>query len=148
MKHPVTLAPPVTPEQWSSYHELRRAVLFENRGRFGVYDENHPDEFLPNNYPMLLYRGSEGVGAVRIDIDPEARIVTFRRVAIRQDLQRQGLGRMMMEEAEAFARGRGCRVFVAHVARDAVGFYEKLGYRLDLGFKGSVVESPRMVKRD
>jgi hypothetical protein len=30
---------------WRVYHAIRRKALFENRGRFGVYNENHSDEF-------------------------------------------------------------------------------------------------------
>ena len=34
------------------YHAIRLA-LFENRGRFGVYNENHPDEFEKDNHPLI-----------------------------------------------------------------------------------------------
>jgi hypothetical protein len=37
-----TLRRPENEEEWRVYHEIRRKVLFENRDRFGVYDENHP----------------------------------------------------------------------------------------------------------
>lgn len=29
---------------WSTYHDIRRIVLFEEKGRFGLYNGNHPDE--------------------------------------------------------------------------------------------------------
>jgi hypothetical protein len=63
-------------------------VLFEARGHFGVYDENHPDETVPTNHPKLLLYGLEPVGTVRIDID--GAVAALRRVAIRANLQRQG----------------------------------------------------------
>jgi hypothetical protein len=36
---------PSSDDEWSAYHMIRRKVLFENRGSFGVYNENHPDNF-------------------------------------------------------------------------------------------------------
>ena len=134
------------PEQWRDYHDLRRIVLFESRGRYGVYDDTHPDEHAPGNYPMLLYQGDVAVGAIRIDLLPDHETGIFRRVAIQKDWQRQGLGRTLMEQAEAFALSHGCPIFVANVARDAIGFYLKLGYQFDEGSDALNQENPRMTK--
>jgi hypothetical protein len=44
---------------WQVYHAIRREVLFEARGLFGVYDENRPDERAPGNHSkLLLVRGA------------------------------------------------------------------------------------------
>ena len=140
------LEPVKESEQWHDYHDLRRVVLFESRGRIGVYDENHPDENAPGNHPMLFYKDGAAVGAVRIDLNPEEQTATFRRVAIREDQQRHGLGRSLMGQAESFAALHRCTFFVANVARDAVGFYEKLGYRYDSGSPENHPYNPRMIK--
>jgi GNAT superfamily N-acetyltransferase len=101
------LAPPSTPEQWQAYHNMRRKILWENRGRFGVYVENHPDEFLPDNHPMLLFLRDEPIGVVRIDIVKEENRAIMRRVAIKESEQRKGHGRKLVELAEQFARDKG-----------------------------------------
>lgn len=45
--------------------------------------------------------------------------------------QRQGLGRELMARAEAEAKSRGCRnAYLDTFDFQAVGFYERLGYRL------------------
>jgi GNAT superfamily N-acetyltransferase len=117
---------PIDDELWRAFHDIRRMVLFEARGRFGVYDEAHLDDRAPGNYPKLLMFRGEPVGVVRIDIDgPTARL---RRVAIRSDLQRRGHGRALLSLAEAFARRHGCQTLVSHVAPDAAGFYERCGF--------------------
>jgi hypothetical protein len=38
---------------WAAYHDIRRRVLFEERGS-GAYDENHPDDRLAGNHPKVL----------------------------------------------------------------------------------------------
>ena len=36
------LISPSSDEEWSSYHRIRRTILFEKRGQFGVDDPNRP----------------------------------------------------------------------------------------------------------
>ena len=123
------LVSPTDASSRRSYHDIRRDVLFEARGRGDVYDENHPHEHVPGNHPkLLLYRG-DPVGVIRIDVaSPRA---LLRRVAIRADVQRSGHGRVLLSLAERFAAEHGCRQLESHVASDAVGFYQKCGFVID-----------------
>jgi len=61
-----------------------------------------------------------------VDINGEQAI--FRRVAVREDLQRSGHGRALLALAESFAQTKGCNHIWSNVAPDAVGFYERCGY--------------------
>jgi len=120
------LRTPSTSEEWQAYHDIRRKVLFENRGQFGVYDQNHPDEHRDGNHPLLLIRNGEPIGVIRVDISGTQAI--FRRVAIREDFQRLGHGRVLLALAESFAQSKGCNHISSEVAHDAVGFYQRCGY--------------------
>jgi GNAT superfamily N-acetyltransferase len=123
------LVTPTTKSEWDSYHQIRREVLFEARGQFGVYNPDHPDERASGNHPkLLIYRG-EPVGVVRIDID--GRVAALRRVAIRADLQRRGHGRALLTLTERFAQSAGCTRLVSFVAPDAVPFYQRFGFVID-----------------
>ena len=124
-----SLRAPANDEEWRTYHAIRRRVLFENRGLFGVYNETHPDEFARGNHPMLLLHGGESIGVIRIDVDGELAI--FRRVAIREDVQRCGHGKVMLSLAADFALGKGCRLVKSYVNPEAVGFYERCGFNHD-----------------
>jgi len=49
---------------------------------------------------------------------------------VEEDMRRRGLGRRLMEEAEAFADGRDCvGCFVQSATFQAPEFYKRLGYR-------------------
>lgn len=122
------LSPVATPEEWKTYHDIRRKILWENRGKLGEYQENHPDEFHPQNHPMLLYYKGTPVGVVRIDLEPEKGHAIMRKVAIVEDQQRLGHGRKLVELVEQFALENGCHFMVVSSAEDAVVFYEKCGY--------------------
>ena len=138
------LISPASPNQWRAYHDIRRQVLFEARGQFGVYDENRPDDRAAGHHPKLLVYGDEPIGVVRIDIDGTTAIL--RRVAIRSDIQRLGHGRALLSLAQRFAESAGCVTLTSFVAPDAVGFYERCGFAIEEG-RDSGGKSVFMTKR-
>lgn len=121
------LRAPANEAEWQSYHEIRRAVLWGGSRQGSVYDPNRPDERLPNRFARILFFEDVPVGVLRIDIEPPKAI--FRRVAVRVEHQRKGHGRVMLMLAEEFARKHGCVCVRSGVAPDAVGFYERCGFR-------------------
>lgn len=121
------LISPASPAQWDVYNDIRRIILFERRGRFGVYDPHHPDEFKTNHFPKLLLFDKKPVGVIRIDIDGE--VARFRRVAIAAEQQRQGYGRTLLRLSEVFSIEHKAARVEASVATDAVEFYRRCGYR-------------------
>ena len=122
------LVEPQSDADWSAYHDIRRRILFERRGEHGVYDANLPGERAPGHHPKLLVHASQYLGVVRIDVAGEK--AYLRRVAIDEPYQRQGFGRTLLALAEAFARAHSVTRVESSVARDAVPFYLKCGYRL------------------
>jgi len=56
--------------------------------------------------------------------------IRLRQMAVLNDLQGKGIGRALMNFAENLARDRGFRVIRMHARSNAVGFYEKVGYRV------------------
>jgi len=123
------LKTPQTEEEWRAFHAIRRKVLFENRGKSEAYIENHPDDSKPGNHPLILVYGDAIVGVLRLDI--VAPVAWLRRVAIREELQRQGYGRVLLSLAETFAIEEGCTEMRSNAAVEAVGFYERCGYLRD-----------------
>jgi GNAT superfamily N-acetyltransferase len=140
------LVSPTDEGAWRRYHDIRREVLFEARGRFGVYNENHPDDKVDGHHAKLLLHRGDPVGVVRIDISGEDAVL--RRVAVCSDAQRRGHGRALLSLAQQFAVANGCGRLASHVAPDAVRFYEKCGFSVATNpdARGSAGESVFMTK--
>lgn len=120
------LRAPRTSEDWAALHDIRRKVLFENRGKHDSYIQNHPDDFKTGHHPLVFLYEGEVIGVIRIEVGEKA--AWFRRVAIREDLQRLGHGRVLLRLAEAFAKVEGCTEVRCNAAVDATGFWERCGY--------------------
>jgi N-acetylglutamate synthase-like GNAT family acetyltransferase len=121
------LVPVSTPEQWSTYHAIRLAELFEAHGNGALYDPDHPDEHRPDHFPLLLKLDARPIGATRVDLVARG-VAGFRGVAIMRPEQHHGHGRILNERSEAFARARGARKIVVNAHPTAVGYWERLGF--------------------
>lgn len=55
--------------------------------------------------------------------------VRLRQMAVSPVLQGKGIGRVLMNFAENVARDKGFKKINMHARKNAVGFYEKLGYK-------------------
>ena len=124
------LRPPGSDDEWLAFHAIRRKVLFENRGKRESYIENHPDDFKAGHHPLILLYKGDVIGVIRVEVTET--VAWFRRVAIREDLQRLGHGRVLLRLAEGFAKTKGCSEVRSNAAVEAVGFYERCGYSRDL----------------
>ena len=68
----------------------------------------------------------------------------LRQMAVQNNLQGKGLGASMMNFAEILARDKGYKKLIMHARETALGFYEKLGYKV-VGDKFSEVTIPHFV---
>ena len=126
-----------TDSDWRKYHSLRRRVLWERRG-LTKYDDNHADEYRPDNHPLLLKLNGRVIGTVRLDEFGSA-TGAVRLVAIEPGLQGQGHGRVLSEHVENYARRLGITKLYVNAAPEAVGYYEKLGWEPEVWDKGELV---------
>lgn len=118
---------PATPSEWQAYHDIRRVELFENKGRFGIYDPDYPDELDPRNTRLLLSDGDRPLGTARFDDSGDGTGIV-RLVAVLAAEQGRGHGRAMQALLDAFAGARGIHTLYINAAPEAVGFYEKCGW--------------------
>ncbi len=54
----------------------------------------------------------------------------LRQMAVQNNLQGKGIGASMMNFAELVARDKGFKKLIMHARKTALGFYEKLGYKV------------------
>lgn len=55
----------------------------------------------------------------------------LRQMAVDGTLQQKGIGRLLVEAAEAYGRDNNFKQIVLHARKHAIGFYEKLGYQTE-----------------
>lgn len=120
-----------TDAEWAAMHDIRRRVLFApRRHRMKIdYDENHPDDRAENNVPHVLMLDEAPIGVARLDLKGDHAVV--RLVAIEPGRQGQGFGAMMDKMLTEKAWQLGVKQLRVNAAPDAVGFYEKAGWRLE-----------------
>ena len=83
------------------------------------YDEFHLTA-RDNDYQLIGYLSLRQSGDKQ---------VKMRQVVVANDLQGKGIGKIMVEYSETFARLRGYNQMVLHARINAVPFYLKLGYK-------------------
>lgn len=76
---------------------------------------------------LLLKLNGEAIGVLTLDCFQEKSAAT-RCVAIREDHQGRGHGRVMASLTRAFAKSSGCTTLCVNAGPDAEGFYRTLGF--------------------
>ncbi len=127
------LRAPRSSGEWARYHDVRRRCIFEKYNGKGSpyyceYDPDWPDERQRDNHPLIFLADDVVIGTIRIDIKPQQRMAVFRLIAIDDPWQAQGLGSVMLDKAEAFARERGSERICLNSVRNAYGFYLRHGF--------------------
>lgn len=103
---------------------LRYAVLRKPLGLFFT-DEQLATE--KDNYHFGAYDGDTLVGTLQLVPEAHGRM-KMKQVAVDPARQGEGIGAIMLEAAEAFARDKGFIIMYCHARDTAVHFYEKSGY--------------------
>lgn len=68
----------------------------------------------------------------------------LRQMAVQNNQQGKGIGASMMNFAEIIARDKGFKKLIMHARETAVGFYEKLGYKI-VGDRFTEVTIPHFI---
>lgn len=82
-----------------------------------------------NNMLIGAFEDDDMLGCcMLVEKNPET--VRLRQMAVLNDLQGKGIGRALMNFAENLGRDRGYKIMSMHARKNAVGFYEKMGYKV------------------
>lgn len=81
-----------------------------------------------NNLLIAAYEDDHMLGCCML-VEEEPGTVRLRQMAVANPLQGKGIGRVMIQFAENLARDRGYRRITMHARKNALGFYEKMGYK-------------------
>ena len=80
------------------------------------------------NLLIAAYEDDQMLGCCML-VEEGPQTVRLRQMAVKNDLQGKGIGRALMNFAENLARDRGYKTLTMHARKNALGFYEKMGYR-------------------
>jgi ribosomal protein S18 acetylase RimI-like enzyme len=81
-----------------------------------------------HNLMMAAYEDEHILGCCML-VEEDLQTVRLRQMAVINDLQGKGIGKALMQFAENLARDRGYKKITMHARQNAIGFYEKMGYR-------------------
>jgi ribosomal protein S18 acetylase RimI-like enzyme len=113
-----------TPE-YQQMVQLRDDILRKPLGLKFAPDELESEK---DNLLMAAYEDDEMLGCCML-VEEGKETVRLRQMAVINDLQGKGIGRALMTFAENLARDRGYKRITMHARDNAIGFYEKMGYR-------------------
>lgn len=111
--------------QYQATLELRNRLLRLPLG-LDVHQENLETE--REQWHYVLEDGATVVGCV-VAVPKSATHAKIRQMAIDADQQHRGYGRQLLEQVERDLAERGIATVELAARREAVGFYQKLGYR-------------------
>lgn|SRR6476620_11586283 len=105
--------------------KLRDEILRKPLGLTFTKDELDSEK---NNLLIAAYEDEQMLGCCML-VEEEPQMVRLRQMAVINDLQGKGIGRALMQFAENLARDRGYKIITMHARKNALGFYEKMGYK-------------------
>ena len=105
--------------------QLRDDIL---RKPLGLHFTPEELESEKQNLMMGAFEDDSMLGCCML-VEEEPYTVRLRQMAVINDLQGKGVGTALMNFAENLARDRGYKKITMHARKNAVGFYEKLGYK-------------------
>ncbi len=112
-----------SPEYWETA-ELRNAVLRKPIGlRFSAEDVQNEQRYRH----LACYCGDKLAACLMLD-PLENGDIRMRQLAVAPELQRQGIGRALVEFSETWARNAGYQRMILHARETALAFYEKQDY--------------------
>jgi GNAT superfamily N-acetyltransferase len=82
-----------------------------------------------NNMLIGAFEDEDMLGCCML-VEENPDTVRLRQMAVLNDLQGKGIGRALMNFAENLARDRGYKTLSMHARKNAIGFYEKMGYKI------------------
>lgn len=111
------------------YHQmvkLREEILRKPLGLHFTPEELEKEK---KDLLMAAYEDDQLLGCCML-VEENPQTVRLRQMAVLNDLQGKGVGKALMTFAENLARDRGYKSITMHARKNAVGFYEKMGYQI------------------
>ena len=120
------LKEPTTSEDFEKYFELRWRIL---RAPWKQPKGSEQDDEEDRSYHIMAMENALLIGVARLQFT-EQNIAQLRYMAIDRRHQKKGIGRKIVAYMEDVARKNNAEQLILHARNNALGFYEKLGYKI------------------
>ena len=115
---------PKSTQDFEQYFHLRWKIL---RAPWGEAEGSEQDEHEDSSYHVMVKNDEDVIGVARLqNIEPG--IAQLRYMGVADEHQSKGIGRLIMQHIETYARDNNIDEIFLHARENAVGFYKTLGY--------------------
>ncbi len=113
-------------KEYAQVVALRHAILREPLGLSFSKEELEREK---DNIHIAVFEDDDLLGCCMLTVvNPQT--LQLRQMAVKNNLQRKGIGASIMTFAETLSRDKGYRTIIMHARDTAIGFYEKFGYKI------------------
>ena len=112
-------------DEYKQMLKLRDDILRKPLGLHFSQDELEKEK---EHMHMAAYEDEQMLGCCML-VKEGTDTVRLRQMAVVNDVQGKGIGRALMQFAENLARDRGFKRITMHARKNAIGFYERMGYK-------------------
>lgn len=122
-----TIKQPDSADEFNQYYQLRWRIL---RAPWGEPEGSEVDDIEDRCFHIMVVDNNKvvGVGRLQYNSVDEAQI---RYMAVEKEYEGNGIGRMLADALEQEARDKHIESVTLDAREPAVGFYQKLGYRIE-----------------
>ncbi|MFW2373514.1 MAG: GNAT family N-acetyltransferase [Gammaproteobacteria bacterium] len=121
----MVITTPKSKRDFAQYFHLRWKIL---RKPWGEPEGSEQDEHEGSSYHVMVKEGDKVIGVARLQNIAPA-VAQVRYMGIDDNYQGKGIGRLMMQHIEAYARDSNIDELFLHARENALGFYTTLGYK-------------------
>jgi N-acetylglutamate synthase-like GNAT family acetyltransferase len=112
-------------KEYSQMIQLRQAIL---RDPLGLQFTNEELEEEKDHILIAAYEDEDMLGCCMLK-KLDSHTLQLRQMAVKDNLQRKGIGASIMSFAENLSRDKGYKKIIMHARDSAIGFYERCGYK-------------------
>jgi ribosomal protein S18 acetylase RimI-like enzyme len=132
----IIIKSPRTREEFKAYYALRYAVL---REPIGLQKGTEKDDYEPISVHFMAVDQETGqlLGTVKV-YEKEPGKCQISHMAVSEKHRHQGIGKLLLDTAEAKACEMGCRTAIVLTRANATGYYQQHGYEV-IGIAGNIL---------
>ena len=123
---PVIIKPPETENELAQMYRLRWRIL---RAPWGEPEGSEKDDIENDCFHVIAVDNNKVIACGRLQFNSESE-AQIRYMAVEPAYEGQGIGRRIVSALEQHAAAHSRNNIVLDARENAVGFYEKLGYRV------------------